>query len=291
MAVSELCLGTMNFGWTIGKETAFAILDAYHAAGGIFMQAVSVCPDIPLLPATTKAPEEWIGDWIRERGIQRDTLVLASRMTARVHPDDDAATIAGYIRRSCESSLKRLGNDHIDVLICEWQRSLLPIDSTLEAFDQIIKEGLISHVAAANMPLWRAMEAIHYAKTHQRHGFAGLQLKYSALLHETETEDIADLCGDYKVGLLATSTLGGTAVRGYQRKLPAACAPIGVHHNATVEQLALAWALATPQVASAIIGVSSTTQLEQLLAATSINLSREEVATIGSDAPAQQSAP
>lgn len=281
MEVSELCLGTMNFGWTIGKETAYSILDAYHAANGMFLQAVGVCPDIPLLPATTKAPEEWIGEWIRERGLAREGFALSSRMTIRAQPEKGHDAVASYVQRSVEDTLRRLDTDVLDLLICEWQRSLLPFETTLNAFQQVVDAGLVRHVAAANIPLWRTMEAIHAATGAGLPGFAAVQLKYSALLHETEKTDIADLCGDYHLGLLATSTLGGTTLRGHQRKLPPECAPISSRHNASVEQLALAWALATPQVSAAVIGVSSATQLEQLVEAAAIRLSADEVATIG----------
>lgn len=281
MAVSELCLGTMNFGWTIGKETAYAILDAYREANGMFLQAVSVCPDIPLLPATTKAPEEWIAEWIRQRGLSRSDFVLSSRMTIRAQAEKGSRAVASYVRRSVEDSLKRLNTDVLDLLICEWQRSLLPFETTLEALQEVVSAGLVRHVAAANIPLWRTVEAIHIATANQLPGFSAVQLKYSALLQKSERTDIADLCGEYNLGLLATSTLGGVTIRGHQRKLSPDCTPISMRHNASVEQLALAWALATPQVTATVIGVSSTTQLEQLVDATAIELSADEVATIG----------
>src|SRR5699024_6052674 len=106
ISVSELCFGTMNFGWKIDRENAFALLDRYHAAGGSFFQAIHVSADLPLLPITFRAPEEWVGEWFRERSIPREELTLSSRLSLH-EKGKQRESLGEKLRSACESSLER----------------------------------------------------------------------------------------------------------------------------------------------------------------------------------------
>src|SRR5690606_21941242 len=133
LMVSELCLGTMNFGWKLHQQKAFEILDAYYEAGGNFFQAIGTYPDTGLLPA----PEEWLGEWIESRKIPRDQIVLTSRIilpkTFAIADEALALSIEEY----CNTSLQRLRTDHVDLLLLEWSRSLLPLERTLSTLDEL----------------------------------------------------------------------------------------------------------------------------------------------------------
>lgn len=287
ITVSELCFGTMNFGWTIDRENAFALLDRYHAAGGYFLQAVHVSSDLPLLPITFRAPEEWIGEWFRSRSIPREELVISSRISLHDAGRSGREPLGKRLQYACESSLKRFGVDSLDLLICEWSKSFLPADNALEAFRSLVDSGHVRQIAIANVPLWRVMEAIAREKTGGQRHFEGVQMEYSLLSWPEAREEAQELCGNYELGLLVTSALGGAAAglrrQTSQKQLP----PAAVEHGRTlervrreapegaqVEQLALAWVLSQPQVTSVVISANSSNQLQELLEAASWGIGR-----------------
>ncbi len=281
----------MNFGWTVGRERAFEILDAYRAAGGNFFQAVAA-PELGFLPEAMKAPEEWLGEWIRAREIPRAELVLSTRMTLGERAERSAVGLAESIRRSCEFTLRRLGTKVVDVLVCEWQRGLLPIDDALRAFDILISAGYVRHVVAANFPLWRAMEAIGRSGARNRCRFEGLQTEFSVFSPDQQRTETLEFCDEYSLGFLATSTLGGSVPAGNRerenprdgsgRKSAAhtnallKLSAIAAERGLSIREASLAWVLAHPQVSSAVVSVNSPRQLEQLLRGTNSRFSGSE---------------
>lgn len=286
ISVSELCFGTMNFGWTIDRETAFGLLDRYHSAGGFFFQAVHVSADLPLLPITFRAPEEWIGEWFRDRAIPREELVLSSRLSLH-DAGRSEESLENRLHQSCESSLRRFGVDSLDLLICEWGQNFLPPGTALEAFGSLIDSGRVRQIAIANVPLWRVMEALAHEKSESRRHFEGVQMEYSLLSWPEAREEAHDLCENYELGLLVTSALGGAAAglrrQNAQNRLPPAAVDHGrtldrvrreAPEGARVEQLAMAWVLSQPQVTSVVISANSTSQLDELIEAASWGIRR-----------------
>ena len=284
--VSELCFGTMNFGWTIDRENAFALLDQYHASGGSFFQAVHVSADLPLLPTTFRAPEEWVGKWFRSRSISREELVLSSRLSLHGPGRSEQKPLGDQLRESCESSLKRFGVEYLDLLICEWSQSFLPAENALEAFGDLIESGRVRQIAIANVPLWRVMEALVHEKSGQPRRFEGVQMEYSLLSWPEAREEAHELCESYGLGLLVTSALGGAAT-GRRQNSQKRLTPAAVGHGRTlervrreapkgalVEQLALAWVLSQPQVTSVVISVNTPGQLQELVEAASWGIGR-----------------
>jgi len=282
LAVSELCFGTMNFGWTIDRATAFALLDAYRSAGGAFLQSVHVSPALPFLPEAFRAPESWMGAWMRDRRIPRDELVLATRLASLDLKAATPESFAQSLRRCCEASLQRLGTHYLDLLIIEWTPDLLPAGAATTAFAMLKDAGLVRHVAFANAPLWRLMEQLTLPVSPNRRMVDGLQTRLSVLSPQAEYDEVLDLCQSNHLGLIVTSALGDAPMN---LRIPAGDAAhdpalerreairrfLGagvVQRETTVEQAALAWVLSHPQVSSVITGAASLRQLEESIRAT-----------------------
>jgi len=156
--VSELCLGTMNFGWKTDERRSFAILDAYREAGGNFVQATAHCPALVIAAASTTFSEEVVGRWWQSRAIPRHQLVLATRLSIGRPPV--GVPFVKFVRDCFRESLCRLRTTYVDILIFEWNKDLLPIRETLEVFDVLVRAGLVRYIGAANFPVWRVADAL-----------------------------------------------------------------------------------------------------------------------------------
>src|ERR1043166_1273446 len=169
LKLSELCLGTLNFRWKTDEKSAFAILDAYHAAGGNFIQATSRSPELMLPSASSNVSEEIVGRWWKTKGIPRQDLFLTTRISVR-QPAEGEGTFTKIVRQAAQDSLRRLQTHYLDMVIFEWNHGLVPIRYTLEVFDQVVRSGSARYVGAANFPVWRVVDALGraYQRNHCR---------------------------------------------------------------------------------------------------------------------------
>ncbi len=280
LMVSELCLGTMNFGWKLHQQKAFEILDAYYEAGGNFFQAIGTYPDTGLLPA----PEEWLGEWIESRKIPRDKIVLTSRiiLPKTFSLEDDA--LATSIEEYCHTSLQRLRSDHVDLLFLEWSRSLLPLEHTLSTLEALQQKQVFRYIASANFPLWRIPQCLHISPDPKSSMLRVVQSEYSLLSSLMMEENLIDLLQDYELGFIASASLSGgilsarTPPVGTEQRKEALLQRIAATadaHNASLAETALSWVLSNPQVSSAVISVNSVNQLSELIQATTRDISSE----------------
>lgn len=266
LPVSELCFSTMNFGWTIDRETAFALLDAYREAGGAFFQAVHTCQRPPVLLDSFEAPEEWLGDWLRLRSISRTDVVLSTRMTLRGPFQEESVAPAAAIRRCCEDSLRRLGIQYLDLIVCEWQKDSFPIDEILRVFDELIEAGFVRHIGSANFPLWRAMEAIARSAARRRRRFEAVQIHQSSLFPSVAREETLDFCQSYNLGLVVTAAPGDSRLSlRRSREANAATQP-----STSTQGEVLGGVLSNPDVSSVVISTHSTGQLRELIDTASV---------------------
>ncbi|HLP24143.1 MAG TPA: aldo/keto reductase [Acidobacteriota bacterium] len=120
LKISELCLGTLNFGWKTDDRIAFAILDAYYAAGGNFIQATHQSPEQFLPSATVAASEEIVGRWWTSRKLRRQDLFLATRVYLRAPADAADGTLTKLASDACREALRRMQTNYLDLVIFEW---------------------------------------------------------------------------------------------------------------------------------------------------------------------------
>ena len=299
LKISELCLGTLNFGWNTDENNSFGILDAYHALGGNFIQTFGRVPETSLPSTSTCISEDMVGRWWQSRGIRRDDLVLATRIDVR-QPVDRNGSFARLVREKLQQSLRRLKTTYIDIVIFEWNDALLPIRETLEAFDGLVRPGLARFIGAANFPVWRVADSIGRAYLRNHCRMETLQADYSLMTRARFEPDAMALCGEQRLGFFARSPLaGGFLARrngvgdivnslrrdwlvqrfgnAYGDAGLAAVGDVAARHEASSAQIALAWVLHNPLVTSAVVGVRSPAQLSELAHAGSLRLTERDL--------------
>ncbi len=309
LTVSELCLGTMNFGWKTDERNSFAILDAYRGAGGNFIQAAGYSPAPAITAASTTFSEEVIGRWWQTRAIPRTELVLATRL--RLSPVPAEMPLVKFARDRVRESLRRLRTTYVDILVIEWSESLLPMRELMDVFDALVRGGLVRYIGAANFPVWRVVDAVGRAHLRNHSRMETLQSDYSLMTRARFEPEAMPLSQEQRLGFLARSPLaGGFLARGsesgdrlkssrdawldarfgnaYGATAVAAVADVASRHQASSAQVALAWVLHNPLVTSAVIGVQSVAQLTELLPASSLPLSATDLAQLDDATAAEE---
>lgn len=302
LRVTDICLGTMQFGWTADEKTSFEVMDAYVEAGGNFIDTADIYSNwAPGNPGGVS--EEIVGRWMRARG-NRDKLVIATKLRGRMWDGPDGEGLGrAHIERAVEDSLRRLQVETIDLYQTHWPDEDVAIEETLAVFGELIAAGKVRHVGASNYNATQLAEAINAGGQNARARYVALQPHYS-LVHRNEyEEEMARLCEREGLGVIPYSPLGGGFLTGKYRRggpLPKSARARMIMERATdqafdvVEALddvsrargtspaavALAWLLARPAVTAPIIGANSVEQLRELLPASDLRLSPEEISRL-----------
>lgn len=302
--VSNYCLGTMTFGAESDEATSFALMDAYVAAGGNFIDTANVY--------SAGVSEEIVGRWLKSKpGILRD-LVITTKGRFPMGPGPNHLGLSRKnLNEALDASLKRLGVEHIDLYQMHAWDALTPVEETLRFLDDAIGNGKIAYYGFSNFLGWQMTKAVWTAKMA---GFAPpvtLQPQYNLLVRDIEHE-IVPAAQDAGIGLLPWSPLGGGWLSGkYKRdQMPTGATRLGENpkrgmeafekrnsdlrtwevigavedlakaRGASMAQVALAWVAAQPAVTSVILGARTTDQLKDNLGAAGLVLTPEELATL-----------
>jgi aryl-alcohol dehydrogenase-like predicted oxidoreductase len=296
--VSNICLGTMNFGWHTSEEESFNIMDRALELGINFFDTA----DVYGWSVEHGYTEEIIGRWFAQGGGRRDAVVLATKVYNPVdrkanlpEVNSDGRSLSAYkILKHCEGSLKRLQTDRIDLYQMHHIDHDCPWDETWQSFDTLIKQGKVVYVGSSNFAGWDIATACQEAS---KRGFMGLVSEQSIynLDNRLVELEVIPACRHYGLGLIPWSPLAGGLLGGsleksmgvrrndtnqseqfekkYEklRKYETLCKEIG-HPPAEV---ALAWLLHNPVVTAPIIGPRTMEQLESAVRAASIQLEEE----------------
>src|SRR5579859_1528864 len=159
LKVSALCMGTMQFGWTTDEGNAFEVLDAFMESGGTFIDTADVYSRWAEGNPGGVA-EQIIGRWMKDRG-NRSNLVIATEVRGTMGPSpNDVGLSRKHILDAVEASLRRLQIDYIDLYQAHSDDPDVPLDETLEAFDSLVRRGLVRYVGASNYTAYRLMESL-----------------------------------------------------------------------------------------------------------------------------------
>jgi aryl-alcohol dehydrogenase-like predicted oxidoreductase len=301
--VSNLCLGTMNFGWHTSEEDSFRIMDRALELGINFFDTA----DVYGWDVEHGHTEEIIGRWLAQGGGRRDAVFLATkvynpvrRKGARPEINSDETSLSAYkIRKHCEGSLRRLQTGHIDLYQMHHIDRACPWDEIWQAFDALVKQGKVVYAGSSNFAGWDIATACQEAA---RRGMAGLVSEQSHyhLGNRTVELEVIPACRHYGLGLIPWSPLGGGLLggalekytrgrrtedefsqrieekRGQLEAYEGLCRELG-HPPAEV---ALAWLLHNPVVTAPIIGPRTLEQLESAVRATAIELDEGTLATL-----------
>ncbi len=302
LKVSDICLGTMTFGHQCDRDTSFAILDRAADRGVNFLDTADAYP-VPPSPETAGRTEEIVGEWLQGN---RDRFVLATKCRIRVGtgPNDEGLS-RRHILKAVEDSLRRLRTDWIDLYQAHSPDPDTPLEETLRAFDDLVRQGKVRYVGCSNYPAWQVALALGISERLGLARFDCVQPRYNLLWREPEAE-LLPLCRDQGIGVLAYNPLAGGFLTGKYRSLepvPGTRFTLGktgdlyrerYWHPAQLEAVerlrqffaprgkslvtvAVAWVLAQPGITSAIVGASRPEQLDESLAAAELTLDAEEL--------------
>ena len=297
--IAPLVLGGNVFGWTADRDASFAILDAFLDAGFNAIDTADVYNRYA--PGLVGGESETvIGQWMKDRGV-RDRVVL---ITKGGLPMGEGMEGLGrdYLPRACEASLGRLQTDHIDVYLSHAPDPHTPIAETMEAFQGLIDTGKIGHPGCSNSPADLLAEALS-AGGDGKARYEVIQPLYNLAARGDYEGMVEDLAVEYGLGVITYYALAGGFLTGKYRKsedaegkararvvsqyltpegldLLARVDTVAARHDARPAQVALAWAMARPSVSAPIASATSTAQLEEILQATRIQLSSEDMALL-----------
>ncbi|SNB73164.1 Predicted oxidoreductase [Arboricoccus pini] len=303
--VSELCLGTMTFGgrgyWTaigqLDQGVADSLVRRAVDAGINFVDTADVYSE--------GLSEEITGRALRNLGIERSQVVLATKVYGKVGPGPNGRGASrGHIMDGVKASLKRLGTDYIDLYQIHGLDKVTPVDEIVRALEDLTRAGLVRYVGCSNWPAWQIMKALGIAERFGWSRFQSLQAYYTIAGRDLERELVL-LLADQKVGLMVWSPLAGGLLTGkYDRdgqgptgarrldfdfppvdrprafECIDAMRPIAEAHGVSIAQVALSWLLHQEQVTTVIIGAKSVEQLDDNLAATRLRLSEAELSRL-----------
>jgi aryl-alcohol dehydrogenase-like predicted oxidoreductase len=303
LQVSELCLNATKLGWVRDEEASLALLDAYRAEGGNFLQTLGFCPNSTSDQPWNSGSEELVGRWHQSRAIPRESLVLATRVNLFRPMHGGSIMFSNLIRESCESSIRRLQVKHLDLLVCEWNEQLIPLADVIEAFDQLIRAGLVRYVIAAGFPAWRVSDSLHRSSLRNHARFEAMQIEYSLITRTRFEAEALAMCREHRLGFIARSPLAGgflakrpLSIRelinvdrnwsnerfgnSYGDAILTALAKVAERRTATSAQIALAWVLREPLVSSALVSPASPNELRELIQASDLRLTDDEAGTL-----------
>jgi aryl-alcohol dehydrogenase-like predicted oxidoreductase len=303
LATPRLVLGGNVFGFTVHGEEAFAILDRFVAAGGTMIDTADVYS--AWAPGNKGGESEaLLGEWLRRRGRRDDVLIatkvgmLAGEGGKKLEPARIAAAV--------EASLRRLGTDYIDLYYAHRDDRETPLDQTLAAFDRLVKDGKVRALGASNYSAERLADALATSADLGLTPFTVLQPEYNLLsrgggLAEDRFEGpLQQLSIEHGLGVLPYFGLANGFLTGKYRseadtaksvrgdrmsqymnergwRVLAALDALAVETGASQAQLALAWIAAQPGVTAPIASATSLAQLEELLGATELELTAEQL--------------
>ncbi|MEU9990730.1 aldo/keto reductase [Streptomyces sp. NPDC048045] len=295
LQVFPLALGGNVFGWTADEDTSFAVLDAYTAAGGNFVD-------------TADAYSAWaegnrggesetiIGKWVRARG-NRSDVVIATKVSQ--HPEYQGLSAAN-IKAAADASLRRLDTEYIDLYYTHYDKPEVPVEEIIGALDDLVKAGKVRQIAASNITPERLRASLDFSEREGLARYVALQPHYNLVSRDTYEGPLQDvaaraglaavpyyalasgfLTGKYRPGTTVDSARAGAAARHLQsergRRVLTALDEIATAHEAPVATVALAWLAAQPTVTAPIASARTPEQLPALLKVAELQLTDEEL--------------
>ncbi|AKZ56623.1 Oxidoreductase [Streptomyces ambofaciens ATCC 23877] len=298
LEVFPLALGGNVFGWTADQDTSYAVLDAYTAAGGNFLDTADSYS--AWVDGNSGGESETIvGKWLASRG-NRGDVVLATKVSQ--HPEYPGLSAAN-IKAAADASLRRLGTDHIDLYYTHFDKPEVPVEEIIGALDELVRAGKVRYIAASNISAERLAASLEFSDREDLARYVALQPHYNLVSRDTYEGGLRDLAeraglsavpyyalasgfltGKYRSGTAVDSPRAGGAAKHLEtergRRVLAALDEIAEAHDAPVATVALAWLAAQPTVAAPIASARTVEQLPALLGVADLSLTPDEVARL-----------
>lgn len=298
--IAPLALGGNVFGWTIDEPTSHKLLDGFVAAGFNLIDTADIY--------STWAPgnkggesETIIGNWLT-RSKNRHKVIIATKVGMTLSADKKGLK-QDYIKRAVDDSLQRLQTDYIDLYQAHIDDPETPLEETLQAFTQLIKQGKIRAIGASNYTAERLSQALQISKQHGYASYQSLQPCYNLYDRADYEEKLEPLCQKMELGVISyyslasgfltgkyrstkdlTKSVRGESARKYLNarglRILKALDEVAQQYHSTPGRVALAWLIARPSVTAPISSATNMEQLKDLIAATKLELQAEAIATL-----------
>ncbi|MEU2672877.1 aldo/keto reductase [Streptomyces sp. NPDC007164] len=298
LQVFPLALGGNVFGWTADEAQSFAVLDAYAAGGGNFVDTADGYS--AWIPGNEGGESETvIGKWLAARG-NRSDIVVATKVST--HPRYKGLAPAN-IKAAAEESLRRLGTDHIDLYYTHFDDETVPVEDIITALDQLVKEGKVREIAASNIGPERLRASLDFSEREGLARYVALQPHYNLVSRDTYEGELQDtaaraglgvvpyfalasgfLTGKYRPGTSVESARAEGARQHLEsergQKVLAALDKVARERDAEIATVALAWLASRPTVVAPIASARTVEQLPALLAVADLTLTEQELAEL-----------
>lgn len=317
LVVSEICMGTMTFGLQADEKTGFRVMDRAFDAGIDFYDTAEVYP-VPPSAELAGDTEEIVGRWLKTK--PRDGVIIATKIAGAAHGwfnppirNGKAALDRRHIKVAVEGSLRRLQTDYIDLYQIHWPDHGMRPEDTLEALDELVKEGKVRTIGTSNDNAYGVMKSLWTSDRENLTRIDTIQNNFS-LNNRRFEDELADICRREQVSLLPYSPIGGGVLSGKYndgatpdgarfsdylvnggprqkamarrfvnpRSLESTRRFMEIADKAGIDPvtLAVAWSKQHDFVASTIVGVSAEAQLDPILAAAGLKLDQDTLEAI-----------
>lgn len=299
LLVSPLAFGCNVLGWTINEKQSFGMLDAFLAAGYNFLDTADIY--CRWASGVGGESETIIGTWMQKRK-NRNKIVLATKVGMDMGSGKSGLS-KKYILNAVNDSLKRLQTDHIDLYQSHKDDEITPPEETLEAYQQLIKEGKIRYIGASNFSSARLRQSLDTSEKFGLPRYQSLQPHYNLMERKAFETELESLCLEKKLSVinyfplasgfltgkyrnesdLGKSLRGGGMSRFMNQKgfgVLHALDELSLKHKAAPASVALAWYMNRPSITAPIASATSVTQLNELLQAAQIVLSETDIELI-----------
>ncbi|MEU1403963.1 aldo/keto reductase [Streptomyces sp. NPDC005728] len=295
LEVFPLALGGNVFGWTADEKASFAVLDAYTAEGGNFVDTADSY-SAWIEGNQGGESETIIGQWVKARG-NRSDVVIATKVSQ--HPEYPGLSAAN-IKAAADASLRRLDTDYIDLYYTHFDKPEVPVEEIIGALDELVKAGKVRHIAASNITPERLQASLDFSDREGLARYVALQPHYNLVSRDTYEGPLQDLAareglaavpyfalaagfltGKYRPGATVDSARAGAAAKHLAsergQKVLTALDEIATAHEAPVATVALAWLAAQPTVTAPIASARTVEQLPALLGVAELRLTQQEL--------------
>ena len=297
LMITPLALGGNVFGWTVDEQASFRLLDAFAAAGGNLIDTADVYST--WVPGHKGGESETVlGKWLN-RGGNRKKVLIATKVGKEMGPDRKGLA-KPYILRAAEDSLRRLHTDHIDLYQAHADDPDTPLEETLEAFSQLIKEGKIRAIGASNYDAERLSQALQVSGRNGYPAFRSLQPLYNLYDRAEYESKLESVCRENGLGVIPYFPLASGFLTGKYRsekdlagraraeivkkymddrgfRILDALDRMARRYNSAPATIALAWLIARPGITAPIASATSVDQLSELMKSLEFELEPSDI--------------
>ncbi|MGB9112153.1 MAG: aldo/keto reductase [Acidimicrobiales bacterium] len=300
LEVFPLNLGGNVFGWTADRDDSFAVLDAYRAAGGNFIDTADSYS--AWVPGNRGGESETIiGEWLETRGARSQTVV-ATKVGS--HPQFKGLA-ADTIKRAADASLERLRTDYIDLYYIHYDDESVSVEEIMVALDELVRVGKVRAIGASNISPDRLEAQLEFSEHEGTARYDALQPLYNLVARDTYEGERRGIAEHYGLGVMPYAALAGGFLTGKYRpgtahqvesaraagavkylesergrKILATLDEVAAAHRAELAAVAIAWLAAQPTVVAPIASARTVEQVPALVAAATLVLDKEEIAKL-----------